>query len=222
MVTQKFLIGTYVVFGVCLFFLCVPPIGYAYVPLVVEQESQSDVRVIENPETEQYFYGRLNDFPHTYEIQAVEPFTLHVEVLVPEVHEAKDIVNGIIIKQEGRQGRVVEIARMLAVDASWEPFYEPWGGDSYRRGTSFTSEVSPGTYRIEVSTPDNLSPYALVVGTEDERGDVSYTEMVRRIADVKEFYGRSPITVVVSPYVYLPLLVLVLLVGGTIWYRRRS
>lgn len=208
-------------FLACLLFLCVFEVSHAYVPVVVEPGLQSDMYRIDDPVRIHYHYGMLQNFPHTYEVVIPEPLILSVSVMVPDMEGALNTVNGIIVKREGRQGSVREVARLLAADASWESFYEPWGGDSYRRGTSFAQEMEPGTYRIEVSTPDNTSPYVLVVGTETGRGDVSYFEMLRRVKAVKEFYGRSPLTVVLSPYVYLPLLMLFFVVGGTIGYRRR-
>jgi hypothetical protein len=205
-----------------LFLLCLPGVGRAYVPLVVERESVSALHTIEDPTLEQYFYGTLNNFPHTFVITQDEAFTLQVEVLVPEMEGSKNEVNGIIVKKEGRQGRVVEVARMLAKEASWESFREPWGGDKYRRGAMYSALVEPGTYHIEVSTPNNDSPYALVVGTRKERGEVSYFEMIGRIKDVKSFYGRSSLMVIESPYVFGPIVGILLVCGGVwYWYRRR-
>lgn len=208
-------------FFFCLLFFCAFGISHAYVPVVVEPGLQSEMYGIDDPVRKHYYYGMLQNFPHTYEVVITEPLVLSVLVMVPDMEGALNTVNGIIVKREGRQGSVREVARLLATEASWEPVYEPWGGDAYRRGTSFTETVDPGTYRIEMSTPDNASPYVLVVGTETGRGDVSYIEMIRRVKDVKEFYGRSPLMVIVSPYVYVPLLLLFFIIGGTIVYRRR-
>ncbi len=192
----------------------------AHVPTVVLQTSLHDVYSIDDPTLSQAFYGTQSGFPHTYEIRVKEPFLLRAEVLIPDTDKATENVTGIIIKETGRQGRVEEVARMLAKDASWESFYEFWGGDTYRRGGVFEREVEPGVYRIEVSTPDNESPYVLVVGTREEWGGVGYFEMVGRIADVKEFFGKSKFRIIESPLVYIPLFIVTLAVLFFI-YRRR-
>jgi hypothetical protein len=98
--------------------------------------------------------------------------------------------------------------------------YEPWGGDAYRRSGIYHETIEPGTYRIELSTPDNLSPYVLVVGTDHDRLDVSYFEMVKRVSAVKAFYGKSSLAMIVSPYLYVPLVVLLFALGTFYWYRR--
>lgn len=222
MVLRNSLISSVTVWSGTLLLLCLPYTGFAYVPLVVERESVNSLHTIEDPTLEQYFYGTLNNFPHTYVITEDEAFTLHVEILVPEMEGSKNEVNGIVVKKEGRQGRVVEVARMLAKEASWEAFREPWGGDEYRRGEMYSATVEPGTYLIEVSTPNNDSPYTLVVGTRKERDAVSYFEMIERIRDVKSFYGQSSLMVIESPYVFGPIVTVIFLCGGVwYWYRRR-
>lgn len=200
------------------FFLLVPS-ARAYVPELVAPQSVGENISIADPTLKQYFYGTLDDFPHTYELVVKEPTELSVEVHVPDTVGAQDVVNGIIVKREGRQGRVVEVARLLAKDAQWESWYEPWGADSYRKGSTYHATVEPGTYRVEVSTPDNTAPYVLVIGTRDDREGVSYFEMVKRIIAVKQFYGRAPIAAILSPYLYIPILV-ILFVSIVAYVRR--
>ncbi len=207
-----------------LFFLTLVflPLGdaSAYVPVIVDQTSLHDIETIADPTLSQAFYGTLDAFPHTYEIRAKEPFTLHVEVLIPDIETATENVSGIIIKETGKQGRVVEVDRLLGSDATWESFYEPWGGDSYRRGETYTDSVEAGVYRIEVSTPDNKSPYVLIVGTEERFGELGYFETIGRIMEVKRFFGEPSLMVIVSPLVYVPLLILCILIAFFI-YRRK-
>jgi hypothetical protein len=72
---------------------------------------------------------------------------------------------------------------------------------------------------VEVHTPDNLEKYVLVIGkTEDMT--IGYLELIRRLAGVKEFFGKPQILVVQSPFVYMPLIVL-LCVGASVWYVRK-
>ncbi len=203
--------------GVVLSFAVFVPDAFAYVPVMVTPDTVNDVYAVTDPNTKTAYYGKLDGFPHTFEIRAAEPFTLFTEVLVPDIPSAKNLVSGIVIREVGFRGRVAEVARMLATDASWESFYEPWGGDRYRRGTAFTKELEPGVYRVEVSTPDNDAPYVLSIGTENGFGSIGYFESVARRAEVKVFFGKSSVRVVESPLVYVPLIVLAL---GVFVYRR--
>ena len=194
-------------------FICVP-LGFAhgFLPQAVEQESLRDITIVEEPETEQAFYGELTGFPHTYSITATEPFMLSVRIFMPDIETSKNNVSGIIIREIEGSGRVEEVTRLLARDAGWEPAFEAKSGDSFRIGPSFAGEVSPGTYRIEVNTPENLAKYVLIVG-EEEAKKPGYFEMVRRIAGLKEFFGKSQFRIIESPYVYGPLLLIVAVLG---------
>jgi hypothetical protein len=199
--------------------LCFATSAEAYVPQVVVQESLHDITTIIDPEYAQGFFGTLSDFPHTYEIHAKDSFVLFAEIRVPELEASKNTVSGIVIKEQ-KKGRVEEITRFLAEDALWETQYDYLIGEKYREGAVFEKELGPGTYRIEVHTPDNREKYMLMVGKQD-RKDVGYFELIGRIADVKEFYGTSVLWIIVSPYVYVPILIICIVALGYLWYRRR-
>ncbi len=203
-----------------LFFTAFVSAVHAHIPEVIEQTSLHDITSIDDPELSQAFYGRLNGYPHTYEIRSKVPFELHVQILLPEIRGVSEELSSIVIKETGFRGRVSEVSRLLGRDATWESFYEPWGGDRYRKGGELTQEVEAGIYRIEMSTPNNETPYVLVVGKREDFGGVGYFEMIGRIATVKEFYGKSKLTVIQSPYVYGPLILVVL--SGVLYYVYRK
>lgn len=201
-----------------LLFLCASPV-FAHTPVIVNQSSLTDIATIADPTLSQVFYGRLMGFPHTFEIKAETTFTLAVEILVPDIEEAVDNVNVIIIKELPDDGGVTEVARLLAKEATWETFWEPYGADSYRQGGTFSEEVPPGVYRIEVSTPDNREPYALVVGTREDFGALGYFETVKRVWEMKGLYGKSRLSIIASPLLYVPIGILWLI--GCLWWLRR-
>lgn len=202
------------------FFLTTTTSIFAYAPEVVVQKSLLDVSKITNPTLAQTFFGALAEFPHTYEIIATEPFHLFVQISVPNIESSADILSGIIIKEPSGKGRVEEIARLPAQSATWDSSYEWWSGDSYRKGPSFEKDLGPGTYRIEVNTPNNREKYILQVGTENEMV-FGYFETVRRIVAVKKFFEKSPLRVVESPLILIPLLSIAG-VWMLLWYRRRK
>ena len=116
---------------------------------------------------------------------------------------------------------MTEVARLLAKDATWESFYEPFGGDSYRKGGEYETDLEPGVYRVEMSTPDNLTKYVFVIGKNESSGGVGYFEMIGRIMDVKAFFGKSRIFVIESPYVYVPIGILLIAYGVYRWRKGR-
>lgn len=200
-----------------IFLLLATPVS-ASAPEVVVQKSLSDITIINDPVRAQTFYGTLVDFPHTYQIVATKPFHLFVQMKVPDIDASANNLFGIIIKEPAGKGRVEEIVRLKGQDASWESSRDWWSMDSYRNGPLFDQDLGPGTYRIEVSTPDNREKYVLAVGTRNELS-FNYFETVGRLMDVKVFFGKSRIRIVESPLVFVPLLG----VGGLLilWYRRR-
>jgi hypothetical protein len=162
----------------------------------------------------------LQGFPHTYEFTVTEKTPLFVEVLVPDIKSSTNNVSSIIVREADRGGRVTEVARLHAKDATWESFYEPFGGDSYRRGAQFEADIEPGKYRVEVHTPDNVEKYVLVVGKREEFSGLGYFALLGRIAEVKTFFEKPRISIVQSPLVYVPLIIIALVAGG-VWYWRR-
>ena len=197
-------------------------VAYAHTPFLVSPSDVSDWTVVENPGVSKSFYGELTGFPHTYVIEIDETLDLFARILVPDIEKAQENVSGIIVRNSEEEGRVVEIARLRAADAYWESEYEFFGGDSYRNGPEYRATVDHGFYRIEVSTPDNVGKYVLVVGTKEER-EIGYFETLRRIAAIKTFFGKSELMVIQSPFVYVPLALFIgIFVSIRLWLRRRT
>ncbi len=208
------------IFVCSLMFMCSVAFVEAHVPNIVGTISQNEIRTIEDPILSQAFYGVLEDSPHTFKIQRDESFTLSLQVLLPDIETSKNNVSAIVVKLPKERGRVEEIARLKAGDASWDTFYEPFGGDTYRRGPTFEQELDAGSYIVEVHTPENRDKYVLVVGKKEEMS-IGYFETVRRLIEVKNFFDKSPLRVVESPFVYAPLILVVGGIGFVYWYRRR-
>jgi hypothetical protein len=185
---------------------------------MTEQATARDITPITDFKTEQMYFGELDGFPHMYLIRSSEPFTLKAEILLPDIEKTPRDINGIIIRDTGFQGRIQEMTRMLAKDASWESFYDLWGGDRYLRGTTYKQDVESGVYRIEVSSPNNEGKYVLIVGNEDSFGSIGYFELIGRLSAVKSFFGKSPLRMIEAPLVFIPLL---LIVCGVLWWRLR-
>jgi len=192
--------------------LTLPLTARAHVPLVLAPGHVEDAHEITDPGLSQAFYSDLAGFPHSYRISTGEEVIVPVEVLVPDVPRAENRVNVIIVRERERGG-VDEVTRLSAANAQWKQIYEPFSAEYYRQGPSERVRLEPGDYRIEVSTPDNTEPYVLVVGEREELGGLGYVETVRQIAQVKEFFGKSPVWVIESPIVYVPALIVVAIIG---------
>lgn len=198
------------------------PIASAFDAVLETVPTQYEVITIQNPETEQLILGELENSPEMFEIVSENPFTLSVEIRAVPDKEALSApqFNGIIIKQKEIRG-VKEIARLNAEDSDWLVVSDVVTGLKYQAGTYFNEQVDAGTYRIEISSPDNLGKYMLLVGTNtDENG---YFASLSDIKMVYQFYSLSTIRMFSSPYVHYPLgiIVLISLIVGT-WYWQRK
>jgi hypothetical protein len=207
-----------------LFILCSIFLGaqhvHAHVPVFVSPETVDDLTLIEDPMLSQAFYGEMSGFPHTFLIRVTEPIILSTQILLPDIETSKNNVSGLIVKEPEKRGRVTEITRMESKDSSWESSYEMFSGDSYRHGPLDERELEKGVYRLEVHTPDNIEKYVLVVGKREEM-TIGYVEIIRRLAEVKVFFEKSKFRVIESPYVYIPVGVLVIISFGVGMYIRK-
>lgn len=195
---------------------------HAFEPVMVTPQNVEDVVVIDDTSELYGYYGELDDFPHTFIIASTEPFVLRAQILEPDTSKAKHVLRGIIVRDRDNGRGVEEVARISPDSASWESFYKVAYGVRYLQGPEYQEELGAGTYRIEVSTPLNKGKYVLVLGNPEGGNSPGYFGTLRDIYEVNHFFGRPPIALIVSPYVFLPLIVVVV-VGLVLlrFYRKR-
>lgn len=194
----------------------------AFSATLEEVPVQYDVVKIDTPEVKQIILGELNDSPEMYEISSDQPFKLTVSLraLPKSLSPLPANFTGLIIKQKAVRG-VEEVARLKAVEANWEELRDSSTGLSYQNGPNFSQDMASGTYRVEVSTPDNHGKYLLVIG--DQTDDNGYFTNLGNVATVYEFYGLSKIRMFSSPFVHYPLGILILLsLIFVTWRKNRS
>jgi hypothetical protein len=179
---------------------------------------QTDTIAIAAPERAQLFYGTLDALPHTYTFSVHEAMPFHAHILIPS--GAPQIVSAILVREPEAKGRVIEIARLRATDATWSMARLSGTYDAYTEGPSFDASLEPGRYRLEVHTPNNIEPYLLFVGNEMERTQ-GYFAFVSALVQLKQFLGVSVLTLIISPYIYGPLYFLALAGCALyLWYTR--
>ncbi len=174
-----------------------------------------------DPQVEQLLLGELDGSPEMFEIVSETDFELTVEVrAVPGEPNVLPELSGLIIRQKEKRG-VEEVARLKATDATWNTLTDGTTGLRYQAGAFFSEKMPAGTYRIEVSTPENVGKYLLVIGNTPVR--LGYFATLGHIATTYEFYGLSKIRMFSSPYVHYPLGIVVLigLITAT-WYWQRT
>lgn len=191
---------------------------FAFVPTFTAPAAVDDYVEVSASGVPYTFYSTLQNFPHTYQVPLTESAVLRVQVMVPRIEGVLADRSIIVLRQEKRG--VSEVARMHYAAAPWEQLRDRSTGDTYETGEVFEEELTPGTYLIEVSTGENVGPYALQVQAgesvaHERRG---YIRTLTDVARIKQFFQKSPLAVFQSPFYYLPTL---LLFGVGLYYYRR-
>ncbi|MHC4987462.1 MAG: hypothetical protein ACYTFX_03055 [Planctomycetota bacterium] len=160
------------------------PAARAHQPRLVG--TQTEVEVI-LPEISKAYYGELAGTPAIYHIETDKSFRLYVNILVPDIEGIDKNVSVKIFKQD------TLIAHLDGSATDWPGFFEPFAGDHYFRGPEYTGTQGPGSYRLQVYSPDNQGRYALAVGDIESFpfGELVKTYLV--LPRLKsEFFGKSP------------------------------
>jgi hypothetical protein len=154
------------------------------------------------------FLGTLSDFPVMYEIRSEEPFTFTAQLAQP-VNQVAQPFSLLLIRRNDRGGGVTEIARQVYVAEAWITRRDSLLGLSLHESPVLTQDVGPGTYRLEVSSPDNQGQYILTVGTQQTA--VGYVEQLGYIRQTQAYFGYGLFALLKSSQVYYPVGILLLL-----------
>jgi hypothetical protein len=193
--------------------LCV----FAYTSVIAKPELASTVLTITDVDRPQEFFGQLNNFPHTFDFSLSEKMDFKASVFVHDGEVQKNDVSIILVKKE-RRG-VSEIGRTSSKNDSWESGFDYVLVESFKKGGEIAAPLEAGEYTLEVSSPNNDGIYRLRIGEGGRRG---YFDSVRTLFEVKDLTGSSPLSAILSPLLYVPIVLLLLLVGVFIYLRRRS
>ncbi len=187
----------------------------------VDYTTYDDATEILQPIQDHIFYGKLNGFPHNFNLTLEEDSDLYVEVHeFDSLHETPD--KNVLLVGINRRGPVTKITRLDAASATWEDTKDAVSRDEYLRGPSYAGNLAAGNYLIEVSSPENLGRYALVVRQTEQTGSFDPLREYVRVYKLKMFLDKSVFSVFLSPIYYIPLL---LIIVGTAYYyvvRRRN
>lgn len=198
-------------------FLFLPAVVFAYQSVIAEPTDARTVLSIAEVSESQEFFGRLDDFPHTFEFEVTETMPFKATVFVADDVLQNNDVSIIIVKAE-RRG-VSEVGRTRAKEVSWEVVNDRVFVERFRSGGVLEGTLEPSWYKLEVSAPNNDAVYRLVWGTGKVRH--GYFGSVRALFEVKAFLGHSRFGALLSPLLYIPLLI-VIAVAGFIYYRKRK
>lgn len=182
----------------------------AYNPIIAEPSQAYEIITIEeDPYVQREYLGNLSDFPDMYELTSDVSFTLQVKVR--QRNSGETPFGLIIVKQNKDDGGVTEIVRLNQPLSEWSEVRDSTLGMTFLEGTTLSREVDPGTYRIEVSSPDNRGDYMLIVGDESVRS--GFFSTLSDVYTVQRHFGYTPLHMLFSNYVYYLLGIVVVSYG---------
>jgi len=190
----------------------------AHQPRIVQEASQDNPVIVNDPEVSKAYYAELTGTPHYYKIQTDKTIRFYVNILTPEAEGGRPdfLIN--LFKDEKQ---IVTIQ-----GNTWKPYYEEFARDDYWQGPEYESQLEPGTYYIVVSGEKNTGKYALAIGKVESFPIKEIIRTIYLLPTLKTwFFGKSLLTAYFNIVGVLLLLVFVLLfimVTLTIWYRKKT
>jgi len=180
--------------------------------LVFNQESSLDNPfIITNPDVSQAFYGQLRGQKDYYQVNLDQPQSFYFQILVPDIPNIQKNISAELINADNQ-----ELISVLKPElATWDNFYEPFGGDNYWQGPEATINLTSGHYLIEITNPANDGKYVLVVGQKEY---FPFSEIIQTTKDLpllKTYFNKSPFTAYFNYsglFLGISLLILIILI----------
>lgn len=187
------------IFVLLIMYVVSTPLVSAYNPIVAEPPQAYEIIPIEgDPYVQREYLGTLNDFPDMYELTSDVAFTLLLKVRQRASAEAP--FGLIVVRQNDDDGGVTEVVRLNQPLEEWTTVSDSTLGMKFLEGETLSQELQPGTYRIEVSSPDNKGDYMLIVG--DELVRTGFLSTLADVYKVQRHFGYTPLHMLFSNYLY--------------------
>jgi hypothetical protein len=175
---------------VFLMLLLAGQLGYAHRPVIVKHDSSKENPVlVEEPEISWAYYGLLDGKSHYYKIVSSKPFTLYVNILVPDTDP-----EGRLIKTHDMSFQIYEDNSLLytvdGVRSQWKRFYEKYGQDHYYMGPEFEQKVEAGEYYVRVFNSENRGKYSLAIGKVEKFTLVSLIDAMVKAKSLDEWFFK--------------------------------
>ena len=169
--------------------------------------------------TKAEYLGELIGDPHMYEFSIGADAKLSL-TLTQLADEAVIPFSLITVKQNNQNAGVVEVGRLPAKEVSWSEVDESALGLDLVSSQVFEANITPGIYRVEVSTAENFGKYMLTIG--EEKANPGYFSTLADIRLIQKFFGASIFALFLSSYVYYPIGIMLLLWLFFFTWKRRD
>lgn len=164
---------------------------YAHRPVIVGSEGSKDNPVVvDRPQISWAYYGKLEGEPRYFKIVSAEPFTLYVNILVPDYEPDGEPILSHDLSFEIFKGDKL-VHRVEGLGSRWKRFYEPYGKDHYYMGPEYEKVVEAGEYMVRVFNSTNRGKYSLAIGTIEKWTIVGLIEAIDRAKSLDEWFFKK-------------------------------
>lgn len=181
----------------------------AYAVTFVEQPDVFTPDVWLQPTANETYYGELGGWPHTFNFYLTESTPLTYTLAV---RPGAKPVTLLLVREENRG--VSEVSRLAGANVTWRSTRDARLSLTIEQAESLQTTLTPGSYKLEISNPENQGRYQLAVGTGSSGG---FWQSLVETFQVHAFYG-SWYTALLSWRVWL--LVGIILIAS--WWIRRK
>lgn len=179
---------------------------------VVEPAQQYEPMIVSVQDLNQHqFLGQLTGDPETF--QFTNETVTKYSIQVSQRNLAPKSFSLIVIRLEGSGRGVSEITRSSSILQDWESERNALFGMQMLHSQPLELTLVPGTYQIEISTPENQGSYMLSFADGHDRD--GYFATLRSIWDVQKHFGMEWYRYFSSVFVAIPLGIALILLG---WY----
>ncbi len=121
---------------------------------------------VQDPEASQAFYSELKGESQIYEIKQDKPFNLYLNILVPDLPDARTDWMVYIYKKTDKRPYFID--KLDGENYNWQKYHEEFANDDYLKGPEWKKEVEAGLYLIEVRNKDDRGKYSLAIGEAEK------------------------------------------------------
>lgn len=208
-----------IVFSLVLFFSIITLVEADEV-IVTQTTTPYEVVELSGISSKQTHLGELSKYPIMYGFTLTE-----TDVLETQLRQINNVGEPVpfrlLLIKENAQGRgVEEVFRFNPTSDDWVKTRDQSLGLTFWESELVSYSLEPGVYRMEVSTPENIGKYALLLGNTEE--SVGYFTNLKQVRLTQDFFGYSAFRMLAAASVYytLGIIFLLLLIYKTRKYSR--
>ncbi|MEZ4104370.1 MAG: hypothetical protein R3B60_03730 [Candidatus Paceibacterota bacterium] len=202
--------------------LFLPLVSLAYNPSINTTTIPYELTSINSDiQTKYQYLGELKNDPHMYEFNSstTTELTLSLAQLATNLNSPIPF-SLIVVKEKEKGGGVQEVGRLNQKNIEWNTISDGKLGLKLKVSNDLSVKVTSGTYRIEVSTPENRGKYMLTIGQDDSNH--SYFSELLHIKTINSFLDDSFFSIFRSSYVYYPLGIITITILFYLVWRKRQ